>query len=429
MMELFRGWKCSRWKCIWDNCMDINSFSLLSPHPLYIHFSRLLSAPAVPFPALNGRKKSKRRYLFLVFSPCFTWEWASTSGSGLSGIIWNELREIRLGCSKSSDGRKRKQGQKYRWEVGGLERMLAHSGIWFLIINASEQQQRLSQHTEILSAIQGCDSRTHQHLVIWRYLLLSSRLIWRGASGVIYAVSFSSIFTFSTLVSWPGCSIWPPSTKVTSLVSWRTNSTDINVLKLTFLAKLVAGNSQSFKRPYNVVINPHESSQVRKCPFFSCLLMAHVFICQSQLFMLEPCKSDRQVGSKQLLSPSNVASKVKVILVFILTAATLCRWGWTRCWERTMFEKSRIHLIILAAFMCLFLHHSHSFSLLVWNQVHVRWICWIWNRLSLRISLWLWFTCQASQVELWWVCASLLLNVALASKCLKIGSLWAHGDL
>lgn len=57
------------------------------------------------------------------------------------------------------------EGQKYRREVGGLGRMLAHSGIWFLIIHGSEQQQRLYHHTELLSAIRGRYSRTHQHLV------------------------------------------------------------------------------------------------------------------------------------------------------------------------------------------------------------------------------------------------------------------------
>lgn len=268
----------------------------------------------------------------------------------------------------------------------------------------------MSQHTEILSAIQGCDSRTHQHLVIWRYLLaFLEKPAWEPCYLMTSNMTRSfwchlcCLFLFNLHVLNAGFMTWlfhlTPIYKghISGLLKNKLHryQAHFNVLKLTFLAKLVAGNSQSFKCPYNVVINPHESSQVRK--FFSCLLMTHVFICRSQLCMLEPCKSDRQVSSKQHLPPSNVASKVKVILVFIITAATLCRWAWTRCWERTMFKKSQMHLIILAAFMCLFLHHSHSFSLLVWNQVHVRWICWIWNRLSLQISLWLWFTCRGSQ--------------------------------
>lgn len=49
MMELFRGWKCSEEKCIWDNCMDITSFSLLSPHP---HLHPVPSPPTHPHVAI-----------------------------------------------------------------------------------------------------------------------------------------------------------------------------------------------------------------------------------------------------------------------------------------------------------------------------------------------------------------------------------------
>lgn len=132
---------------------------------------------------------------------------------------------------KWTTGDKTRLPEVIRWKdrnIGGRwERMPAHSGICLLIINGSEQQQRLYRHTEILSAIQGCYSRMHQRLVTLKgstrpmrassaalitlcslksprgNLVISwrSSLLWWGAFGVILAVSFCSILTFSTLVS------------------------------------------------------------------------------------------------------------------------------------------------------------------------------------------------------------------------------------
>lgn len=187
-------------------------------------------------------------------------------------------------------------------------------------------------------------------------------------------------------------------------------------------------------------MNPCESGRVGKCPFPLCAHDPHIYLLKPTVCASFICPLTR--------TPVNLTdrSALRGKRAFISFKFCLKRQSYPcllqlhvgglgpdvqkeQCFEYLWYIWG-VSLIIWAALMSLFLYYTQSFfPFWACNHVLVKWICWIGNRLFKWLSGSDLPVEVIGHVDLWWVCTSLSSNVGLASKCLKMGSLWEHGDL